>query len=123
MNGNSLLLDTNVVLYLLAGDSTLAALINDKDVHISFISEIELLSFKKLSVHEEQSIKYFLADVTIVDLNPSIKKKTIAIRKEYGMKIPDSIIAATAGYHNMPLLTADKDFKKITSITHLYYQR
>ena len=123
MNGNNLLLDTNVILYLLAGDSTLAALINDKDVHISFISEIELLSFKKLSVPEEQSIKYFLADVIIVDLNPSIKKKTIAIRKEYGLKIPDSIIAATAAYLNIPILTADEDFKKINTITHLHYQR
>ncbi|MBY0476741.1 MAG: type II toxin-antitoxin system VapC family toxin [Chitinophagaceae bacterium] len=123
MSGNSLLLDTNVILYLLAGDSTLAALINGKDVHISFISEIELLSFKKLSVHEEQSIKYFLNDVTITDLNPSIKKKTISIRKEFGLKIPDSIIAATAGYLNMPVLTADEDFKKINTITHLHYQR
>lgn len=123
MSGNSLLLDTNVILYLLAGDSTLAALINGKDVHISFISEIGLLSFKKLSVHEEQSIKYFLNDVTITDLNPSIKKKTISIRKEFGLKIPDSIIAATAGYLNMPVLTADDDFKKINSITQLHYQR
>jgi hypothetical protein len=32
MNGNSFLLDTNIVLYLLSGDKTIASLINEKEV-------------------------------------------------------------------------------------------
>lgn len=123
MSGNNLLLDTNVILYLLAGDTTIAALLNEKDIYISFISEIELLSFKKLSKQEEERINLFLKDIIIVDFNPAIKKETILTRKEYGLKIPDSIIAATAKHLTIPILTTDKDFEKVKSITHLLYQK
>ena len=35
MNGNSLLLDTNAILYILSGDETLASFLNGKDLFIS----------------------------------------------------------------------------------------
>jgi len=40
MNGNSVLLDTNIVLYLLGGDKVLAELLNQKKLYLSFISHI-----------------------------------------------------------------------------------
>ena len=123
MSGNNLLLDTNIILYLLEGDSTIDALVNEKDIYISFISEIDLLSFKKLSKQEEDRINLLLSEVIIVDFNPAIKKETILNRKEYNLKIPDSIIAATSKHLTIPLLTSDKDFDKAKSITHLYYQK
>ncbi len=42
MNGNKLLLDTNTVLYVLAGDETLASFLNGKELYLSIISELEL---------------------------------------------------------------------------------
>lgn len=123
MSGNnSLLLDTNIVLYLLSGDKTIAALLNDKDVYISFITEMELLSYKKLSAVEETKIKNFLRDTLIIEMNSAIKIKAIQIRKDNSIKLPDSIIAATAEHLNMPLLTSDEGFKKISSLINLYYQ-
>jgi predicted nucleic acid-binding protein len=50
MSGNSLLLDTNTVLYLLAGDETLAEFLNGKKLYISIITELELLSYKHFKV-------------------------------------------------------------------------
>lgn len=42
MNGNNLLVDTNIVIYLLSGDKTIADLLDKKKIYISFITEIEL---------------------------------------------------------------------------------
>jgi len=36
------------------------------------------------------------------------KERTIAIRKEYRLKLPDSIIVASAIEHNAILVTSDK---------------
>ncbi len=44
MNGNSLLFNTNAVLYVLGGDETLASFLNEKKLVLSIISELELLS-------------------------------------------------------------------------------
>lgn len=43
MNGNKLFLDTNVILYLLGGDETLAIFLDKKQLYISVITELELL--------------------------------------------------------------------------------
>ena len=43
MSGNSLLVDTNIALYLLAGDERVAELLHGRDLFLSFITELELL--------------------------------------------------------------------------------
>jgi predicted nucleic acid-binding protein len=47
MNGNKVFVDTNIILYLLSGDITLAELLNGKQIYISFITQLELLSYSK----------------------------------------------------------------------------
>jgi hypothetical protein len=42
MNGNNILLDTNIVLYLLGGEETLVPLLEDKNLFLSFITQLEL---------------------------------------------------------------------------------
>lgn len=49
MNGNKLFLDTNIILYLLNGDLTLAELLNQKQLYISDITELELLAYKNIT--------------------------------------------------------------------------
>ena len=49
MNGNKLFLDTNIILYLLNGDETLAELLNQKQLYISVITELELLAYKNIT--------------------------------------------------------------------------
>ena len=113
MNGNKLVLDTNIILYLLNGDKTLADILEGKKAFISFITELELLGFRQLSDYQETEIRNLLKDCFVIDLNEQIKSKTIYIRKNYNLKLPDSIIAASALNLNLPLFSADKDFEKI----------
>jgi hypothetical protein len=48
----------------------------------------------------------------IIGWNEKIQKEAIFLRKKTGLKIPDSLILATAVVNNIPLLTADKSFEK-----------
>jgi len=48
-------------------------------------------------------------------MNASVKIIAIGIRRKYRMKTIDAIIAASAIYFDLPLVTADKSFKKIKS--------
>jgi hypothetical protein len=122
MNGNNFLCDTNILLYLLNGDQIVSDLIDKRKIFISFITEIELLSFKKLSQTEYKIIKELISDCTLIDLNREIKEKAIAFRQKYNLKIPDTIIAATSDYLKIPLISADKQFKKIKDSNLIFYQ-
>ena len=122
MSGNSLLIDTNIALYLLNGDETIAELLKGIDVYISFISELELLGFQDLRQEERPLIDEFLSNCIIVELNQSIKQLTIELKRNYKIKLPDAIIAATSKYMNIPLISADKGFEKISELQFIKYE-
>ena len=63
-----------------------------------------------------------LSNCTIIGLNEEVKRKTIEIRINNKVKIPDSIIAATAIYLKIPLVSADKQFKQLEDINLIFYQ-
>jgi len=123
MNGNKFLLDTNAVLYILAGDETLADFLFEKELYISVITEMELLSYKNITIEEKLTIEHFLKDFVIVPIDEKLKLNTIEVKKTSNMKLPDSIIAATAITLKLPLITSDKQFKTITDINLIYYEK
>ena len=122
MNGNKLFLDSNILLYFLYGDNDVVEIIFDKDVVISFITELELLSFPKLTRDQENNIKELLKNCQLINLNEEIKSLTIELKRKYKLKLPDAIIAATAYYLNLPLITADKQFKQVEELEIILYQ-
>ncbi len=108
MNGNEqplFLLDTNVVLYLIG--NRLVDPLPVGQFSISIITEIELLSYSNLSLDEEEKIRSFLSQVTVAPIEILVKEQTIALRKQYRIKLPDAIIAATATALKAILLTND----------------
>jgi len=115
-------LDTNIALYLLGGDQILAALLDQKEISLSVISEMELLGYPGITSTETARIKGFLSDCQIVDLNIFIKELAIEIRKSYQLKLPDAIIAATALHLNIPLISSDSAFKRLTDMNFVYYE-
>jgi predicted nucleic acid-binding protein len=123
MNGNRFLLDTNAILYILAGDQTLADFLFEKELVISIITKMELLSYKNITPQERQTIKNFISDFTIVNIDEKIKLNTIEVKKTSNMKLPDSIIAATAISLKLPLITSDKQFKSIPDLNLVYYEK
>ena len=122
MSGTKLLLDTNILLYLLNGDETLADLLSGTRPYISFITELELLSFQKLKSSEKKKISNLIKHCTIIDVNAPIKELTINIRQKSNLKLPDALIAATSKYLQIPLLSADKDFDKVKDLDLIYYE-
>jgi predicted nucleic acid-binding protein len=123
MSGNSLLLDTNIILYLLEGDTTLNALLYKKKLYVSFISELELLSYSNITAKEREKIRDFLEECIVIDINEHIKEETIRLRRTYKLKLPDSIVIGTGTYLGIPVISADKEFKKIKGSRIIYYEK
>ena len=115
MNGIDYMADTNALIYLLSGDSCMKSYLASY-IGLSVISEIELLSFPGITSSEEQQIRSFIKDCTVLFLTENVKNKTIALRRSYKIKLPDAIIAATAIENNLQLITADKGFKQIAEL-------
>jgi predicted nucleic acid-binding protein len=74
MIGNNILVDTNIILYLLSGDQTVADFLNKKHVFVSFITELELLGYVGIEPDERAIVEGLLADCSIIDINSEIKK-------------------------------------------------
>ena len=123
MNGNKLLVDTNAVLYVLGGDETLASFLNGKELYLSIISELELLSYKKITQKEVKAITAFLSELKIVNIYEEVKKNTIEIRKSTNLKLPDCIIAATSITLNIPLISSDKQLSSVTGLDIVLYEK
>lgn len=122
MNGDKLLVDTNILLYLLAGDETLSTLLEGRSVHLSFISELELYAFRDLDPDEKGAIDEMIKQCTVIDINQPIKKRTVGLRRQKGLKLPDSIIAASAIYLDIPFISADRAFDKLEELNFVLYE-
>ena len=116
MSGDSIVIDTSLIINLFNGVTEVQQLIDGRNLFVSIISEIEVLSFFGLSITDKELIKDFLSKCHIVDIEPAIKDLTINIRSNTKIKLPDAVIAATAIYYDLPLFTIDKGFKRLTDL-------
>jgi hypothetical protein len=123
MNGNSLLLDTNIILYLLSVNQTVAYFLNNKTVFVSFVTELELLGYDGLESEGRLIVENLLEDSSIVDINSEIKKIVVELKRTNRIKLPDAIIAATAYYLNIPLMTSDKRLSKLKELNILLFEK
>lgn len=113
MNGNSVFVDTNILIYLLNENENALKILDGKKVFISFISEIEMLCNSKLTEKDLSVVQSLINDCIVINLNEEIKQETIYLRRHYKLKIPDCIIAASASYIGLPIVTGDTDFEQI----------
>lgn len=115
MNGIDFIADTNILLLILSGDENVKQY-KGKHFGISIITEIELLGWYKITKEHKRVIEGLLRELTIFPLNEMIKDATIRLKQNQKIKTPDAIIGATSQWLNIPLLTADKDFKSIQAL-------
>jgi predicted nucleic acid-binding protein len=114
--------DTNAVAYYLQKNFSQETLIwiNDNVIHyqvaMSSITQIELLSWKINDLNDIKVLNDFISDSVIFELEPSIKLKTVELRRTYSIKLPDAIIAATALMMDLTLISNDRGFSKIASL-------
>ena len=106
-----LLLDTNAILEIFKGRPSIAALLKDaeKEVCVSVITRMELLSFHGITPEQEKQIRDFLDAVFIVPLNADVEDTAIQLRRATRLKMPDAIVAASAAVSKAVLVTYDRE--------------
>ena len=115
------LIDTNVLIdaqmkRLPANGLAFLSKIIDEDFIISFIAYIEFLGYKNLTEASELFIKL----AKVIEINKIVIESCINLRKTQRIKLPDSIIAATAIVNNYTLISNNEsDFMNIQGLNLL----
>lgn len=122
MNGTKILIDTNIAINLFKGDSRLANLLQDREAKLSFIVELELMGYRHITIEEEAWMEIFLDQCSIIGINSGIKEITTYVRRQYNLKLPDAIIAATSIFLGVPLLSTDDHFDRVKELIFIFYQ-
>jgi predicted nucleic acid-binding protein len=122
MNGNSVVLDTNIVLYLLNGDQIFSELLCQKKRYLSFISQLELLGYKGIAAKQQLQVSKFIQECMVIDVSEAIKTDAIEVRKQTKLKLPDTIVLTTARFLSLPSITSSQDFKEIKSPEIIIYE-
>lgn len=122
MNGKEILVDTNILIKLLAGDETLTAFLQGQLVFISFITELEMYGLKNPTPEYIIQRKSLFEDCFLIPLNPDIQNQYIKIRQQTNLKLADAIIAATALSLKMPLISGDGTFTSVNQINFMHYE-
>jgi len=115
-------LDTNAIIYHTSGDASvrdriIRAIEHGAPMYVSAITVAELFRFPKLTVQEESATSLFLSGCSIITIDAAIAQHAGIIGRIHGLKLADSIIAATALFTGTTLLTRNThDFKRVTDL-------
>ena len=113
MSGARFLLDTNFVIGLVKAYPAVVSLTKAHSTSFdecaySFITRIELLGYSGITQDEIKVITEVLDKMSYLGMTKTIENMTIAIRRQFKIKTPDAIIAATAKLESLELLTLDQ---------------
>jgi predicted nucleic acid-binding protein len=122
MSGTDIFIDTNICIYLMGGDTVLAELLEGQNLFISIITEMESYAYHGNNSASLQILDSFLQAVSVINIEERVKTKAISIRKSTKLKLPDCIISASALAYQLPLITADKGFKKVEELDLILYE-
>ena len=114
------LLDSNIIIY--AGESGYESLreslLDLKDLAASDISYLEVLGYNKYPEETQSFLEGFFSSIVVYPITKDIIILAVELRKLRKLSLGDSIIAATALTHHLPLLTNnEKDFLWIDGLS------
>lgn len=114
-------LDTNIIIYYLQGNSEVASFIDAKRAQgeqftVSAMSVVELFSYPQITAEEIYMIERWLKTVLVVEADMVIAREAARLRRSYNTTTVDSLIAATALLFHADLITNDEAFYKIKDI-------
>ncbi|ETW92139.1 MAG: hypothetical protein ETSY2_54405, partial [Candidatus Entotheonella gemina] len=89
--------------------------------YLSVISVAELASGQMRQEAEEDKVRQLLALFTAIDLDFAIAWRGGEIRRQYGTRLADALIAATALIRNLPLST--RNLQHFTPIERLRVEK
>lgn len=112
-----IILDSNILIYYVNGNINLERnFFRENRVIISVITEMEVLGYNITEI-EENTYRRVFKKLEIVQISNSIVEFVIQIRRNFKIKLPGAIIAATCLEHKSSLMTANtKDFSKIPNL-------
>ncbi|QQL48846.1 PIN domain-containing protein [Mucilaginibacter ginkgonis] len=120
MNGNSAIIDSNILIYFLIGKVGVQKFFRKYECAFSFISELEVLS--GANGEDLLKAKNVIAEYRVIEYLPAIRDIVIDIRSKKKIKLADAIIAATAIYLKYPLISSDKGFFGIDGLDFVYHE-
>ncbi|MDO4223451.1 MAG: type II toxin-antitoxin system VapC family toxin [Acinetobacter sp.] len=121
MNGAKYLLDTCFIIQWHAQHQQAFELIRQFNLspEICFYSDIthaELFGYHGITSQAENELKFLLSDIERIPVSRQVIDRTIQLRKQYKIKLPDSLILATAQTYQLTLITLDDKLNKISKI-------
>ena len=122
MTSGSALFDTNILIDLFSGrrEAKQALEAWPPQNAISLITWMEVIVGAK-KYHQEQRTRMALSTFNIINISQDIAERSVALRQEYKLKLPDAIILATAQLHRLELITRNtKDFAGIPGVVTPY---
>jgi len=120
--GLKYLYDTNIYINFLSGilkEDYLFSydFLSENDILISSIVRMEFLSHPNIKPQDESFFRELIRQFKIIPIDFMIEDEAIQIRKQYKLKLPDAIIAATAIFEDATLVTYDKkDFQRVKEL-------
>lgn len=122
MANGSALFDTNILIDLFSGRREAKQALDawPPQNAISLITWMEVMVGAK-KYNQEHRTRVAMSAFNIIGVSQEIAERSVALRQEYGMKLPDAIILATAQVHRLELVTRNtKDFAGIPGVATPY---
>jgi len=114
-----ILLDSNTIIYFSSpGFSDHRRQYSTLELAASVVSRIEVLGYHSLAVDKKRDFEEYFDSIVILEITSDVVERAILLRQEKNIGLGDSIIAATALVHDLPLATRNtKDFKWIDTLS------
>ena len=115
-------LNTNAIIYYLDEDPAVVSVLDpllaqDIALFVSVVTELELLSYPRLTEEDMAEIAQLLASMVVFPLESRLAHLAAALRRQYRLKTPDSVVAATALLTRTTLVTRNvQDFQAIAGL-------
>jgi len=113
-----ILLDSNIIIYLSKELIKIDEVFyNNNEIYaVSIIGYMEVMGFSFVSMEEKEFIENLFSCLSIIYIDEKIAKKTIELRCQYKIKLPDAIICATTILNNGILCSNDIKLKTIEKL-------
>ena len=118
MSGTNYLIDTCTLIGLQKRTDDSMALLAGKNIHqcaISLVTYMEFVGFYGVDRATAKTLEQIANSFTCLPISQSVAQKTIEIRQQYKINLPDALILATAKTYGLELLTLDDKLERIAS--------
>jgi predicted nucleic acid-binding protein len=113
-----MLLDSNIIIYAaLPEHQALRDLIEEQAPAVSAVSYVEVLGYHKLTAEARQFFEDFFGASRVLPISGDVLNEAVMLRQIRKMTLGDALIAGTALFHRLTLVTRNvADFSWIPGI-------